>query len=66
MKSKLLTASLIGFGVFLVTWALSSLVLNPEDILGRLVLYVVGILAFVTAVVLLIVGLVRRARAPRR
>ena len=63
MKSTVLTASVIGFAVFLVTWVLSSFVLNPEDILGRLVLYVVGILAFLAAVVLLIVGLVRRARA---
>ena len=40
-----------------------SFALDPENLGGRLGLYLLGILAFLAAVVLLIVGLVKRARA---
>ena len=41
----------------------SSFALDPENIGGRLGLYLLGILAFLAAWSLLIVGLVKRARA---
>jgi hypothetical protein len=51
------------FAVWIATFALSSLALDPENLGGRLGLYLLGILSFLAAVVVLIVGLVKRARA---
>jgi membrane protein DedA with SNARE-associated domain len=65
MTRNLLTGAVVSFVVFLLTWAVSSFVLNPENIGGRLGLYLLGILAFLAGVVLLIVFLVRRAREKR-
>lgn len=63
MTRKLFTASIIGFAVFVLTWAISSFALNPENIGGRLGLYLLGILGFLAGVVLLIIALVRRSRS---
>ena len=61
MTRKLFTAAWILFALWLVSFALSSFALDPENIGGRLALYLPGILAFITAVVLLIIALVKRA-----
>jgi hypothetical protein len=63
MIRKLFIASAVLGAVWLVTFALSSFALDPENLGGRLGLYLLGILAFLAAVVLLIVALVKRARA---
>ena len=63
MTRRLLTIAGVLFLVFLVTWGVSSLALDPENIGGRLALYVLGILAILAAIVLLILALVKRARA---
>lgn len=63
MTRKLLIATLVLAVVFLASFALSSFALDPENIGGRLALYLLGILSFLAAVVLVIVALVKRARA---
>ena len=63
MIRKLLIASAVLGAVWLVSFALSSFALNPENLGGRLGLYLLGILAFLAAVILVIVALVKRARA---
>jgi hypothetical protein len=63
MSRKLLIATLVLFAVWIATFALSSFALDPENLGGRLGLYLLGILSFLAAVVVLIVGLVKRARA---
>jgi uncharacterized membrane protein len=63
MTRRLLTIAGVLVLVFLVTWGVSSFALDPENLGGRLGLYVLGILAILAAIVLLIVALVKRARA---
>jgi hypothetical protein len=63
MARPFFIAAAIAFGVFLVTWGLSSLAVDPENLLVRIVLYLTGIAAALAAIVLVIVGLVKRARA---
>lgn len=63
MSRKLLIATVVLFLVWIATFAISSFVLNPENIGGRLGLYLLGILSFLAAVVVLIVALVKRARS---
>jgi len=63
MSRKLLIAAVVLFLVWIATFAISSFVVDPENIGARLGLYLLGILAFLAAVVLVIVALVRRARA---
>ena len=63
MTRRLLTIAGVLFLVFLVAWGVSSFALDPENIGGRLALYVLGILAILAAIVLLILALVKRARA---
>ena len=63
MSRKLLTVAGVLFLVLIVTFALSSFVLDPENIGGRLGLYLLGILSLLAAIVLVIVAAVKRARA---
>jgi hypothetical protein len=63
MSRKLLITAIVLFLVWITAFALSSFVLDPENIGGRLALYLLGILAFLAAVVVLIVALVKRARS---
>ena len=63
MPRTLATIAAVLFVVFLATFAVSSFVLDPENIGGRLGLYLLGILSLATAIVLVIVALVKRARA---
>ena len=63
MSRTLATVAAVLFVVFLATFAVSSFVLDPENIGGRLGLYLLGILSLATAIVLVIVALVKRARA---
>jgi hypothetical protein len=65
MTRKLFIASAVLLAVWLATFALSSFALDPENIGGRLALYLIGILAFLAGIIVLIVGLVKRARAPK-
>ena len=63
MPRTLATIAAVLFVVFLATFAVSSFVLDPENIGGRLGLYLLGILSLATAIVLVIVAIVKRARA---
>jgi hypothetical protein len=62
MTRALFIASAVAFGVFLVTWGVASLAVDPENLLARIILYVAGIAAALGGIVLLIVALVTRAR----
>lgn len=62
MTRRLLTLAGVLFLVFLATWGVSSFAVDPENIGGRLALYLLGILAILAAIVLLIVALVKGAR----
>lgn len=63
MSRKLVITAVSLFLVWIATFALSSFALDPENIGGRLGLYLLGILSFLAAVIVLIVALVKRARS---
>lgn len=62
MTRKLFIAGRILLAVFIVTWGIASLIIDPENLGGRLALYLTGILALVAGIVVLIIGFVRRRR----
>ena len=63
MPRTLATIAAVLFVVFLATFAVSSFLLDPENIGGRLALYLLGIASLAAAIVLVIVAIVKRARA---